>query len=115
MRASAYSQADCRRREPAFAARKRGGASPAAHVLGERTRKPPRGRSFLGARVFAAPTATLFIGWRDSEEGHLTPERCVGRWLSIAGASVMLLLLLYHMRRIEHEGCSPRPEVPWVQ
>ena len=102
MRASANSQADFRRR--VFAARKRSSASPAAHVLGERTRNAARGRGFLGsAHLFAAAlTATLLIGWRDSEEGHLTPESCVGYWLSTAGASVMLLL--YPMRKGEARG-----------
>ena len=103
MRASANSQPDFRRR--VFAARKRSSAPPAAHVLGERTRNAARGRSFLGSALLfaAALTATLLIGWRDSEEGHLTPESCVGYWLSTAGASVMLLLL-YPMRKGEARG-----------
>jgi hypothetical protein len=100
MRASAYSQADLRRREPSFAARKRGGAAPVALA---RTPDASRERSFLGTvgvLAFAtALTAALLIGWRDSDEGHLTPESGVGYWLGIAGASAMLLLLLYPLRK----------------
>jgi len=39
------------------------------------------------------------IGWRDSEEGHLTPESGLSYWLGIGGASAMLLLLLYPLRK----------------
>ena len=43
--------------------------------------------------------AALLLGWHNSEEGHLTPETGVGYWLGIAGASAMLLLLLYPLRK----------------
>jgi hypothetical protein len=49
--------------------------------------------------VAAALAATLFVGWSNSEEGHLTPESGVGYWLGIVGASTMLVLLLYPLRK----------------
>ena len=50
--------------------------------------------------AFAAAIAVaLFIGWYNREEGHLTPATGTGYWLGIAGASAMLLLLLYPLRK----------------
>jgi hypothetical protein len=46
-----------------------------------------------------ALTAVLFIGWRNSEEGDLSPENGLGYWLGIAGACAMLLLLVYPLRK----------------
>jgi len=103
MRSSAFSQADFRRRGPSFAARKGGGVTPVAHARADRTRDAARERSFLGTvgvLAFAtALTAALLIGWRDSDEGHLTPESGLGYWLGIVGGSAMLLLLLYPLRK----------------
>jgi hypothetical protein len=47
----------------------------------------------------AAITVGLFIGWSNREEGHLTPATGTGYWLGIAGASAMLVLLLYPLRK----------------
>jgi hypothetical protein len=47
----------------------------------------------------AAIAVTLFIGWCNREEGHLTPATGTGYWLGIAGASAMLVLLLYPLRK----------------
>ncbi len=103
MPTSAYSQTDLRRREPPFAASERAGETPALYARGGSTSGATHERNFLGtvaALAFAAALATtLFIGWRDSEEGHLTPESGVGYWLGICGASAMLLLLLYPLRK----------------
>jgi len=41
----------------------------------------------------------LWIGWLNRESGGLTPESGVGYWLGIAGGSLMLLLLLYPLRK----------------
>jgi hypothetical protein len=46
-----------------------------------------------------ALTAALVVGWHNSEEGHLTPETGIGYWLGVAGASAMVLLLLYPLRK----------------
>jgi hypothetical protein len=47
----------------------------------------------------ACVAAALLIGWHRSEEGHLTPESGTGYWLGIAGASAILLLLIYPLRK----------------
>ena len=41
----------------------------------------------------------LAIGWLDRNEENLTPDSGPGYWLGIAGASMMLLLLLYPLRK----------------
>jgi hypothetical protein len=41
----------------------------------------------------------LWYGWLTRESGSLTPESGVGYWLGIAGGSLMLLLLLYPLRK----------------
>jgi hypothetical protein len=54
----------------------------------------------LPSLAFAAATAAaLLTGWYNSEEGYLTPETGIGYWLGIAGASAMLLLLIYPLRK----------------
>jgi hypothetical protein len=41
----------------------------------------------------------LSIGWLDRDDSGLTPESGLGYWLGIVGASLMLLLLLYPLRK----------------
>ena len=41
----------------------------------------------------------LFTAWLYRNEGHITAETGVGYWLGIVGASMMLLLLLYPLRK----------------
>ena len=41
----------------------------------------------------------LLTGWLSSDEGHLTPQNGVGYLLGILGASMMLLLLIYPLRK----------------
>ena len=43
--------------------------------------------------------AAVATGWFYSDEGHLTPENGTGYYLGIIGASAMLLLLIYPMRK----------------
>lgn len=43
--------------------------------------------------------AALWVGWANREDNGLTPESGVGYWLGIAGGSLMLLLLLYPLRK----------------
>jgi hypothetical protein len=47
----------------------------------------------------AALLAIIFVGWVNREEGYVTPETGLGYWLGIAGASSMLLLLIYPLRK----------------
>jgi len=46
-----------------------------------------------------ALTVILAVGWMNRNEGHLTPESGLGYWLGIIGGSLMLLLLLYPLRK----------------
>lgn len=50
--------------------------------------------------AFAVLTSSiLVIAWIARDEGHLTAEEGPGYWLGIAGASIMLLLLIYPLRK----------------
>jgi hypothetical protein len=77
----------------------------AAASPGERTR--PKGRTVADRRRSGAvPTAfgilviaVLCIGWLERDENGLTPESGLGYWLGIAGSGLMILLLLYPLRK----------------
>ena len=43
--------------------------------------------------------ATLCIGWLNRDDSNLTPKSGVGYWLGIAGCLLMLLLLVYPLRK----------------
>jgi hypothetical protein len=47
----------------------------------------------------AGLVCALLIGWLDRDQDYLTPESGLGYWLGIAGASLMLMLLLYPLRK----------------
>jgi len=47
----------------------------------------------------AGLVGALLIGWLNRDQEYLTPESGLGYWLGIAGASLMLLLLLYPLRK----------------
>ncbi|MFA5951062.1 MAG: pyridine nucleotide-disulfide oxidoreductase [Hyphomicrobium sp.] len=50
--------------------------------------------------TFAAITiSALALGWSAREEQHITPKDGLGYWLGIAGAVLMLMLLLYPLRK----------------
>jgi len=46
-----------------------------------------------------AVAAVLCVGWLEREDSGLTPENGLGYWLGIAGSALMLLLLLYPLRK----------------
>lgn len=46
-----------------------------------------------------AVVGALALGWLGREEQHLSPEEGAGYWLGIAGSVVMLMLLLYPLRK----------------
>ena len=46
-----------------------------------------------------AVVVVLWVGWLNRDDNGLTPESGVGYWLGIAGSSLMLLLLLYPLRK----------------
>jgi hypothetical protein len=96
-----------RRQESLFAPSERArGAqrAPAARRVPARERRRRTAKHSRLANIpplaFAAAIAVpLFIGWYNREEGHLTPATGTGYWLGIAGASAMVLLLLYPLRK----------------
>ncbi len=47
----------------------------------------------------AAMAAVLYFAWSQSGEKHMTPEEGVGYWLGITGSVIMLLLLVYPLRK----------------
>ncbi len=42
---------------------------------------------------------SLYLGWTNRDEGYLTAESGLGYWLGIVGSLMMLLLLLYPLRK----------------
>ena len=42
---------------------------------------------------------TIYFGWKNKALSNLTPETGAGYWLGIAGGTLMLLLLLYPLRK----------------
>ncbi len=54
----------------------------------------------LGPLLFAAVVlAALYIGWSNRNEGYISADSGLGYWLGIAGSLMMLLLLLYPLRK----------------
>lgn len=53
------------------------------------------GPVFFGAAVLAV----LYSSWLDRNEGHLTPENGFGYWFGIADGVMMLVMLLYPLRK----------------
>lgn len=41
----------------------------------------------------------IYVGWKNKELSNLTPESGTGYWLGIIGGSLMLILLLYPLRK----------------
>lgn len=73
------------------------GAPPTTRSVRSRLRHAAR-IILRGAFYFAVAVA-LGIGWMQRAEQHVTPGEGIGYWLGIAGASAMLLLLVYPLRK----------------
>jgi hypothetical protein len=58
----------------------------------------PRGSIFPKLFTVAVLLA-LWIGWMEQDDNGLTPVSGTGYWLGIVGSSMMLLLLLYPLRK----------------
>src|SRR5450756_118112 len=57
-------------------------------------------RSKVAPTLFGGATvAVLWLGWINRDDNGLTPESGIGYWLGITGGSLMLLLLLYPLRK----------------
>lgn len=60
------------------------------------TRQTRQGKAFYG---YSLTTIALGIGWILREREFISAEHGVGYWLGIVGGSMMLLLLLYPLRK----------------
>ena len=67
---------------------------PAAKSVNKR---PRRGKGAL--RWYSMLTVLIVAGWYARDFNVITPEKGIGYWLGIAGGSLMLLLLLYPLRK----------------
>jgi hypothetical protein len=105
-------RADAAPMAPSPAAKSTARAAKPAAAAGDAKRASPRRAppktagtvrtlsSRLASLSFASLlAAALIYGWQMRDEGHLTPEAGLGYWLGILGASAMLLLLGYPLRK----------------
>jgi hypothetical protein len=106
MPASAYPQHDVSQRdvphlEPSLEPRTRaGGTGDRDHAIDPRNRDDLRRPASVLPLIFGfLLAAALCTGWFYRDEGHLTPESGLGYWLGIIGASMMVLLLIYPLRK----------------
>jgi hypothetical protein len=105
MSARAYSQRDVGTRELPRSERatRSSRSQPSRAARSTETADASHTRSPFGsfaAYAFAGLlTGILFAGWHDRDEGYLTPDAGLGYWLGITGASAMLLLLIYPLRK----------------
>ncbi len=75
-------------------------ASPAASRLAGPNASPPRRRLLsVGGLFSAAVILLLYLGWHLPTEHYITPKRGLGYALGIIGGSLMLLLLVYSLRK----------------
>lgn len=83
---------------PAFAPRT---AAPAAAVSSpaEPESKATRRPVTLGRIFFVLIAVLVYLGWQMPTERYITPKRGLGYALGIIGGSLMLLLLLYSLRK----------------
>jgi hypothetical protein len=73
---------------------------PSTHATGDAARTPTHRWPNIAANIFiVAVVLALWIGWLNRDDNGLTPVSGVGYWLGIAGSSLMLLLLLYPLRK----------------
>jgi hypothetical protein len=58
-----------------------------------------KGLLSTGRLFFVLVAALLYLGWSTQTERYINPNRGVGYWLGIIGGSLMLLLLVYSLRK----------------
>lgn len=56
-------------------------------------------RKNLSKIFYLSIFALIYAGWNNKDFSNLTPESGSGYWLGIIGGSLMLLLLLYPLRK----------------
>jgi hypothetical protein len=58
-----------------------------------------RTEATVSTLILIALTAIAVIGWANRDNLPFTPDRGVGYWMGIVGASMMLLLIIYPLRK----------------
>jgi hypothetical protein len=81
--------------QPPPAAAKRTAAPAVALPAAE----PQRRLLSSGRLFFVLVTVLLYLGWSTQTERYISPNRGVGYWLGIVGGSLMLVLLVYSLRK----------------
>jgi hypothetical protein len=84
--------------EPPPAAAKRTAAPAVASPI-EPEPQQPKGLLSTGRLFFVLVCALLYFGWSTQTERYINPNRGVGYVLGIVGGSLMLLLLVYSLRK----------------
>ena len=73
---------------------------PSTPATADAARTPTHRWPSIIPKIFTvAVVVALWIGWLNRDDNGLTPVSGVGYWLGIAGSSLMLLLLLYPLRK----------------
>ncbi len=73
---------------------------PASRTATNSVRNPAQQRGSIFPKVFTvAVLLALWIGWANRDDSGLTPVSGAGYWLGIVGSVMMLLLLLYPLRK----------------
>jgi hypothetical protein len=73
---------------------------PSTRATADAARTPTHRWPNIIPKIFTvAVVVALWIGWLNRDDNGLTPVSGVGYWLGIAGSSLMLLLLLYPLRK----------------
>jgi hypothetical protein len=88
------------RRTPSTHRTSAAASSPRARAQEELTQHRARPwRNFVRFAFSATVVAVLCIGWLQRDDSGLTPKSGLGYWLGIAGTALMLVLLLYPLRK----------------
>ena len=78
--------------------------APVAKPAAPATRAEPQRKKLLtsGRLFFVLTCVVLYYGWATQTERYITPKRGIGYALGIIGGSLMLLLLVYSLRKRWH-------------
>jgi hypothetical protein len=75
-------------------------SDPRTSAKGQPIRSPAQWLADIFPKIFTvAVVVALWIGWVNRDDNGLTPVNGSGYWLGIAGSSLMLLLLVYPLRK----------------
>lgn len=64
-----------------------------------RAQKKSKSSAYNALNGYLLMTFLIVLGWLLREQGFIDPQQGVGYWLGITGGSLMLLLLLYPLRK----------------